>query len=550
MGGLRRNLLERCGIDTRGFVALTRAWILMDLRGQHYAQATATKPHYILSPLFIVVGQCLTCSALSCGFLFARVDVFFFAFVNHTLSLLLLGAAVVVEFQEVALNATDLAVVGPHPVSPRTYAASRLGNLLFYFLLLFLALNLFPLIVGAGLRDAGPWYVPAWFASALAGNLAVTALMVLLLSVVGSSEGVLILKQVLSWLQIVAILVLFYGGQLMLRDNTAALVVWGAFPPDWIVWLPPTWLARFVEKAATAPGPWLVWPFLLCGAVAGLSATAAALRLEKLYRTMQPVEQAASAGRPMPTERLGGLAGWGDGWLTRSAEERAGFWLGKTFLRRDPGLTMRCLFTFQIAAATAVVGIALGQFGNPCRETDPARTTLSLLTVFLLPLGAPALVYHLSHCRDSGGGWLLWTVPMRHPFDFAGGACKAAQLLIITPLCLALAVTASWVWHDPVSGILHAALAWALTWVMVLASLWVLHPAWPFSLPPARGAGLAVPPLPMLGLGAVVSALGTVHALAASQPAYWLTLLVVLPLAGWVLRRQAILRMDQLREAS
>ena len=34
------------GADPRGFWALARAFILMDLRGQHYARATATRPHF------------------------------------------------------------------------------------------------------------------------------------------------------------------------------------------------------------------------------------------------------------------------------------------------------------------------------------------------------------------------------------------------------------------------------------------------------------------------------------------------------------------------
>ena len=217
------SLLEWWGIDPRGFAALTRAFVIMDLRGQHYAAATASKAHYVLSPLFIVVGQCLLSSAFCCAFLFARIDVFFFTFINHALSLLVLGTAVVVEFQEVALNPTDLAIIAPRPIAPRTYSASRLANLLFYFALIFTSLNLFPAIVGAGLRDAGPWFAPAYLASALSGNLAVLALLVLLLSAAPSSESLLAAKQVLSWTQIVTMMVLFYGGQMMLRRRQAPL---------------------------------------------------------------------------------------------------------------------------------------------------------------------------------------------------------------------------------------------------------------------------------------------------------------------------------------
>src|SRR5579872_1950662 len=85
------------GIEPRAFLALSRAMILRDLRGQHYAAATASKVQQIFSPLHIVVGQFLTTSVLCCCLLFARVEVFFFVFVNLCLGFLLLASAIIVE---------------------------------------------------------------------------------------------------------------------------------------------------------------------------------------------------------------------------------------------------------------------------------------------------------------------------------------------------------------------------------------------------------------------------------------------------------------------
>jgi hypothetical protein len=48
------------------------------------------------------------------------------------------------------------------------------------------------------------------------------------------------------------------------------------------------------------------------------------------------------------------------------------------------------------------------------------------------------------------------------------------QVAVVTPLCLALGVAAALVWNDVLAGVLHALLAWALTWLVVLASLWLL----------------------------------------------------------------------------
>lgn len=530
-------MLRLLGIDPRAFSALVRAFILMDLRGQHYAAATASKPVYVLSPLFIVVGQFLACSALLCGFLYARVDVFFFAFANLTLSMLLLATTVVVEFQEVVLSPSDLAIIGHRPVPPRTYAAARLTNLLFYFGLMFLALTLIPTVCGATLRDAGWWFGPAYFLASLTGNLGLLAVMVLVLASFDHNQGMQTLKAVLSWSQIILIMVLFYGGQLLVRGGLWGLQVWGAFPPPWTQHLPPTWLARFVERAACEPDATVGWQALALLGMSGAACLVVGVRLTMLYRRMQPIEQAAAVRLPMAPERVGGLGG--PGWLARTPEERVGYWMGLTFLWRDPGLTLRCLFAFQLTLAIAVVGLVSGQFDNPLRETDPQKTALALLAFFLLPMGAPNLVFNLSYSRDSHGGWLLRTAPVERPLDLARGACKAVMLWVVTPLCVVLGVAAAVAWRDPLSAALHAGLAWGLTWVFILASLWLICPAWPFSLPPARGGSLALPPLPMLALGTVATTLGLIHAKAAIHPVYWVVAFGALPLAGWLVSRQA-----------
>ena len=81
----------------------------------------------------------------------------------------------------------------------------------------------------------------------------------------------------------------------------------------------------------------------------------------------------------------------------------------------DPGLVMRRLFAFQLSVVAAVVGIALGQFANPSIETDPARTALSLLAFFLMPLAAPPLVFHPRTAGGQRRRLRLKVVPVARP---------------------------------------------------------------------------------------------------------------------------------------
>ena len=210
---------------------------------------------------------------------------------------------------------------------------------------------------------------------------------------------------------------------------------------------------------------------------------------------------------------------------------------------------MRCLFAFNMPLLAGAFGLLSGQLGDPMTASDPKQAVLTLAVVFLLPMSAPALVFNLAYCKDSGGGWLLRTAPVAHPLGLAIGACKAVQLWVVTPLAAVLALAAWRAWGDPLSAGLHALLAWALTWVFILASLWLVAPALPFSLPPPRGAGLALPPLPLLALGTAAAALAGAHLALARHPAYWLALLAIVPAGGYLIYRQAARWMHRLGRA-
>ncbi|MBY0231611.1 MAG: hypothetical protein K2W96_20185, partial [Gemmataceae bacterium] len=147
------------------------------------------------------------------------------------------------------------------------------------------------------------------------------------------------------------------------------------------------------------------------------------------------------------------------------------------------------------------------------------------------------------------GGWLLRTAPVARPLGLALGACKAVQAWVVTPLCLLLGLAAWRAWGDPLSAALHAVLAWSLTWVFLLASLWLVAPALPFSLPPPKGAGLALPPLPLLALSTATAALGLAHLVGAPHLAYWLALVAVVPIAGYLVHERAARWMHRLGRA-
>src|SRR5262249_8236846 len=152
------------------------------------------------------------------------------------------------------------------------------------------------------------------------------------------------------------LLVVGYGAQLVLRDTSSSFLAWGAFPPAWVDFLPPAWLARFVDAASFEPALDVLWSTLLllgillavCGVTGG--------RLGGLCAAMQPVSVSGRL-RPMPRERVGGLQGTLAGLFARNAEERIGFWLSGKLLARENGLKMRCLWPLNLSVAVVVLGL-------------------------------------------------------------------------------------------------------------------------------------------------------------------------------------------------
>lgn len=514
-------LLLRCGVDPRAWRALTGAFLLMDFRGPHYSQSTGVRPREVLSPLFCVIGQCLLLSAIVAVVLFLRVDVFFYAFANLSVSMIVIAAAVVVEFNEVVFDARDQDVVAPRPVSSRTYSAARFTNLLAYVLAMWFALNVFPLIVGAGLYDAGPWYAPAYLVASLSADVITAGAVILLLSGVSDRSRLERWKDVLAWTQVLLLLIAGYGAQLMFRRGDHALELWAAFPPAWVRFVPSAWAASFVELAAVTPSVMLL-PYGVGLVAGGLLVCAATVnRLGRQY-AIHNAGTSAATGRRYVMPRVGTLASGAALWVCRNRSERAGFWLARTLLARDAGLRMRCLYAYNTVAAVVLLGIATGQFADPMQSQDLDVVLLPILAVYLTALSVPVALYNLTFVRDSAASWCLRAAPTDPPEGIARGVCKAIQLYVNAPLCLLWGVAAGWCWGAPVSAALHAGLAWMVCWPTALAALWLANPAAPFSREPSRGGSIGPIVLPMAGFSAAAMLAATAHSLYAGEFWFWI----------------------------
>jgi len=201
-----------------------------------------------------VTGQNLCIGLFTAVVLYARVDAFFLPWWRCASPRLATASSVVVEFNEIVCDPEDLNIIGHQPLPARTYAAARVTNLLAYVLLMCVSLNLFPAVVGVGLRDSGWWFLPLYSLAAVACNLLAAAAVILVYNLVLGHEPTAQLCDALAWLQVGLMFLIGYGGQWVIRDPQQQLAYLAYNLPDWVRYTPPGWLALAVNGTAPASG--------------------------------------------------------------------------------------------------------------------------------------------------------------------------------------------------------------------------------------------------------------------------------------------------------
>ena len=534
---LTNRILRAMGVRVRPFRALLRAYVLMDFRSQQFGRATASKAQDLITPLFWVVGQYLLLSVITCAVLFARVDAFFFALVNLGVSMLVIGTSLIVEFNEVVLDVEDLNIIGHQPVPLRTYSAARVMNLLGYVLLMTIALNLFPAITGLGLRDAGWMYLPAYAAAAFLGNLAVVGTLLLLYTSLTSGRPTDAVREVLAWTQTILIMVAFYGGQAIFRDQQDRLEMAAYDLPGWVMYLPPAWLAYFVDSTSPA-SPGTKWWILGAGILFCALLWALVLRrVATLYARMQPGSATWQRATLPALRRPGGLGGaLSRHLLARSRTERASFWLCSTMLRRDQDLRMRSWPALGMVLALVLLGLFTGQLNDPFVTQDTVMVVLPIASLYLLAYPLPAIIHNLNFSRDHAASWLLWSAPVSDRVAFAEGMRKAVTYRILFPLLVALLFVFTTAWRDPLHALAHVAVGWLVVVGAGHATQIGILRRFPFSSPAARGSIVGSIALFAASVNATAMTLAVVHYFAVRSALSFAIYFLALAAAVYALR--------------
>ncbi len=513
--------LRWAGIEPRAFRALLHAYLLIDFRNQQFGRATLSGPKAWVTPMFWVIGQNLLLGFAMGVILYLRVDAYFFALANLAMSMLVMATAIIVEFNEVILDPDDLDVVGHQPIPVRTYSGARVTNLTGYILLITLSLNLCPAIIGVGLSDAGWAFLPAYLLASLIGNLLVVGALVLVYTVLLGERPTESTRELLAWSQIILLWIALMGGQFVLLHDRSFRVEMLAYQlPDWVLYLPPSWLAQFVASTGPVYEAVLWWvPAAVAAGTLGLWAVVM-WRLSAAYAQMQPGGTAWRRAVLPPLPRPGDLAGPIARCVTRPGEERVAYWLCATMLRRDHQLRMRSWPAFGIILAAVVLGLATGQLGDPMKDHGPV-CVLSLAALYLLAVPMPTILYNLNFSRDHQASWVLLAAPIADRVAFAEGIRKAVTYRLLVPVLLVLGAVFALVWREPLDVAAHLFAGWLVVLAAGYASQIGILRSLPFTAPAARGETMGPVALFAAVLsGMAMSLVGLHYVVSQSLPAF------------------------------
>ena len=527
-------LLKRGDVDPVQLKALLKVSLKMDLRGPGRAEGarkTRVRPLVWSLVFYAMMGVMLSASLVERTS--APLYMLYCLAYAQTLSLFI----VLLEFGNTLVHPDDGAVVGPLPVSSRTYFLAKLIHLVVYVSAISAAVSLGPALMGMALPDAGPAFplvfaVTAWLACLAAAAL-VTLVYTGLLGLLSPER----LKDVLAALQALFAFAAFLGYQLIPRLGRSA---WSGQtePGSWLWFTPPAWfmgLARILD-GSTRSGDWglaalaLASLVLLSAVAVGRISLDYADNLARL--SVQPKGPTASRGRRRP-----GVAAW-----IRDKETRAGYELAAAMMRRDRQIRMSFFPLLGMPLAFGVLALMDQDMVNPLaggRVAGPGFGSMVFFFVFFL---IHSLVQMVVHHPDGESAWVMRASPVRSPGRLLRGAVWALVLRGLVPFYGLLTLL-----YGRVGTVVQTLLLMALliAWGLVFLALDLfLVKDWPFSKARQRGdrtaqLGVLLLVAPFFGL---VTAL--LH-LAALWPASVYGGIVFGLVLYWILERRAVARITR-----
>jgi ABC-2 type transport system permease protein len=438
-------LLQKWDIDLAQLKVLLRIAIKLDSRtiGTHYQMAESQTTKYALLWLmfsYVVFG--LFFSLL----LVTLKDLYTYFFLLCTYTMTMMAMAVLIEFYSIILYPDDMEILGPQPVSSRTYFIAKLLNLGFYIAILTTALCAVPIVATVFQVGVTIFMAPLVYLVFLAVGLVSAFLIIYVYTYLMTRVHHEKLQTILSYVQMLFSFIVFGGYQLInVRFGSDLLKKFSLvqFP---LLWLTP--MAWFAGSCDLFFGniTWLNIGFAI--AAIGLTILFANLGIRRIAMTYSGAISAQQVVA-IPKEKHDIRKSWTSqiSNFISKPDMRVGFTLFSLYLKRDRKLRMTIipLFGMLIFYYFYFYYFSRHQMVIADVFTVTSLTQISSNIVFFIfiPIFTSSTISVIRLSTDWQASWIYYTSPIQ-PSQLYSGAYLAAIIWIVFPLWLVTTVLFSW----------------------------------------------------------------------------------------------------------
>jgi hypothetical protein len=469
-------LFNWVGVDYRQWRAISRTLLRADFRVPLAQSGEAYSLRTVRGLLMMAVVNGLVGLA-SAFVVFVNTDVVLTGTIVLSYVALVLAPSVLTQHGASMLSTSDYLILGPRPVSSRTFLAIRLTNILFHALLTTTFVAIAP-IVAFGLAH-GPRV-----GRALAAACAIYAWAIALTLALGAGYGALLrlvgvarLQRAVAYLQL-GVGLLMYGGVLLSSQLLGGVATTATMPAEPWPWaIPPAWFAGYVAMAMgnASAEIWVraalsvVVIGLLLIALRGRLGLDYASRLSELAVTPAPTARSRSPITPLFTTR----------------EPRAVALLVLAHFRHDLRVRMGVLGVLPLLVLYTILG-SDNPVSDPFVVAPPGSPDFIALAVLLFPA---VLAQQFSSSESYKASW-IYTVSPADRARLVIALKNLAVVYFLVPFLLLVAALYMFRSPDVSHALTHTALLGLVSHLALQGSVW-LNPQLPFARPPDKTTGNA-----------------------------------------------------------
>jgi len=403
-------VIRLLGADYGQWRALTRVALKLDLRGASlgtagYQQAGGQGTNAVFQ-IILRFGFYLIFGVFLASLVVINQDAFFTGTVLISYTMIVVALLILVDFGAVVISPDDFVILGPQPVSSRTYFIARLTNVLVYSSLLTLTLGILP--AGAYFFVRG--FHPLLGLAALCANwLAGLATTLLLVSIYAGILRVVHprrLRRAVGYIQL-AMSFLIYGGYMILPGmvKVKGIGSMSLVDSNWLFLVPSTWFASYLKLADGHGGGREVFLALLSLAVLAVLAIHARGRLALDYADRLSAAMAVSEGPAKASK-----APAGRGMVFRRGESRAVALLVRNQFQYDLKFRLAVLSILPLTVIYLFMGLRNGPLSDPLAGGGKGFSN-SLLLNFAVLMFPMMLRGTLAYSDSYQASWIYFATP-------------------------------------------------------------------------------------------------------------------------------------------